>query len=202
MSNESIGRGDDELERRIDALESEDWLGALKELKPSQSVDLYAIGFEAGKQAALVSHPKARPQDKPWFHVPTALSASVVSIAATLLITFALRESADERLVSPGTSEVAVKVNQPQIETETSPPPSVEKETQPSVQEPAASFNDALAELPSRWRERLQVSEIQINELQAANGEDSKRVVDVEPSRLRYAFQRKQLIENLRETIQ
>jgi len=200
MSNEPpVGRGDDELALRIAAYESEEWLGALKGLKPLQGVDLYAIGFEAGQQAALVSHQASSSANMRWFHARTALISSVASVAATVLLmfVFALQDVAIQQVISPGTSAVAEQTDQPVNKLERMPTLSAEIESQPNVQEPDPSINDVLAELPSRWRDRMQVMEVQV-----ANNDDSSRVVDVEPRRLRLAFQRRQLIENLGETIQ
>jgi hypothetical protein len=198
MSNEpSVGRGDDELARQIAAYESEEWLGALKELRPVQGVDLYAIGFEAGKQAALGLHPPISARSLRWFHARTALFSSMASVAATVLLMFALQDGALQQVAPPGTSEVAEQTDQPLNKLGLAPTLSAENETQPNLQEPDPSIKDVLAELPNRWRERMQGMEVQV-----VNSEDSHHVVDIEPRRLRLAFQRRQLIENLGETIQ
>jgi hypothetical protein len=194
MSNEPpIGDSEDELERRIAALESEEWLGALKGLKPVQSVDLYAIGFEAGKQAILVSNQSMKLANTGWFQLRTALISSVASVAATVLVMFALPKNADRQSISPGIAEAAEQGNLLTNEFDRAVTRTAENEAQSNN----PSFDDALAEVLSIWRERLQGIAIKV-----PNSDDSKRVVDVEPSRLRYAFQRRQLIENLGEIIQ
>ncbi|MDX1925034.1 MAG: hypothetical protein SFV81_00870 [Pirellulaceae bacterium] len=203
MSNEpSVGRGDDELARRIAAYESEEWLGALKELKPVQGVDLYAIGFEAGKQAALVLHLANNAPSLGWFHPRTAWLSSMASVAATVLLMFALQDGAlqdvaIQRVAPSGTSEMAEQTDPPVNDSELVPTLSAENEPRPNLQEPDPAIKDVLAELPSKWRDRMEGMEVQV-----ANSEDSNHVVDVEPRRLRLAFQRRQLIENLGETIQ
>jgi hypothetical protein len=198
MSDElHIGSDNDDLERRIASLESEEWLSALKEYKPVQGVDLYAIGFEAGKQAALVSHQAVNSTNSGWLPARTALISAVVSVAATALLMLALQRGTLQQVADLGTSEVAIKTDQPMNKLERAPTLSAKIESQPDVQEPAPFINDVLAELPSKWRDRMQGMEVQV-----AYGNDSNRVADVEPRRLRLAFQRRQLIENLGETIQ
>jgi hypothetical protein len=198
MSDElHIGSDNDDLERRIASLESEEWLSALKEYKPVQGVDLYAIGFEAGKQAVLVSHQAVNSTNSGWLPARTALISAVVSVAATALLMLALQRGTLQQVADLGTSEVAIKTDQPMNKLELAPTLSAKIESQPDVQEPAPFINDVLAELPSKWRDRMQGMEVQV-----AYGNDSNRVADVEPRRLRLAFQRRQLIENLGETIQ
>ena len=199
MSDElPIGSGDDELERRIAALESDEWLVALKGLKPIQGVDLYAIGFEAGKQSNSDSAKSVRSANTSGLHARTALISSMASVAATLLMVFALQERASRQEIGPGKNEVVQQIDQSMGEVELAPQLAAESVSQSSsIQSSDASFNDVLAGVPSIWRDRLQDAELKV-----PNSDNSNRVVDVEPRRLRYAFQRRQLIENLGETIQ
>jgi len=195
MNNDPLNDcADDELERRIAKLESEEWLGALKGLKPAAGVDLYAIGFEAGKQSVSASNQTTKPSVvSVWLHTRTAMFSSVVSVAATLLLLVTLPDGANRQKIEPAPAEVAAQLESTTVAVENAPkntPESSFKSTVPAL-------NDVLAGVPSSWRDRLKSVELKVSEKS-----NSQHVVDVEPSRLRYAFQRRQLIEGLRGTIQ
>jgi hypothetical protein len=174
---------DDELERRVADLESEEWFGVLKRLKPRAASDLYSIGFEAGKQSinpTLTSF---------WLHARTAICSSVVSVAATLLFFVTLPEGASNEADSAASTEVTAQLESPSVE--------IKDAAKHAGQSTTPMVNDVFAELPNSWRDRLQTAELNV-----PSRSDSQHVVDIEPSRLRYAFQRRQLIENLQGSIQ
>ena len=194
---------DDELERRVAALESEEWLGALKGLKPAVGVDLYAIGFAAGKLAVLSSNKTAEPSvSSVWLHARTALCSSAVSIAATLLLLVTLPEGASRQAIAPIQSDVTAQLETTAVVLEKVAENTAAKKTpdntpENTVQSTMPVGTDVLAGMPVSWRERLQNVELKV-----AGENDLKFVADVDSSRLRYAFQRRQLLESLRGAIQ
>ena len=198
---------DDELERRVAALESEEWLGALKGLKPAVGVDLYTIGFAAGMQAVLSSNQTAEPLvSSVWLHTRTALCSSAVSIAATLLLLVALPHGASRQAIPTIQADVTAQLETTAVVIEntagtvaenTAAKNTPEKTPEKTVQSTMPVVTDILAGMPLSWRERLQNVELKV-----AGENDLQFVADVDSSRLRYAFQRRQLLESLRGAIQ
>ena len=185
---------DDELERRVAALESEEWLGALKGLKPAVGVDLYAIGFAAGKLAVLSSNKTAEPSvSSVWLHARTALCSSAVSIAATLLLLVTLPEVASRQAIAPIQSDVTAQLETSAVVIENV----AENMPENTVQSTMPVGTDVLAGMPVSWRARLQNVELKV-----AGENNLQFVADIDSSRLRYAFQRRQLMESLRGAIQ
>ena len=193
---------DDELERRVAALESEEWLGALKGLKPAVGVDLYAIGFAAGKLAVLSSNKTAEPSvSSVWLHARTALCSSAVSIAATLLLLVTLPEGASRQAIAPIQSDVTAQLETSAVVienvAENTPENMPENMPENTVQSTMPVGTDVLAGMPVSWRARLQNVELKV-----AGENNLQFVADIDSSRLRYAFQRRQLMESLRGAIQ
>lgn len=189
---------DDELERRVAALESEEWLGALKGLKPAVGVDLYAIGFAAGKLAVLSSNKTAEPSvSSVWLHARTALCSSAVSIAATLLLLVTLPEGASRQAIAPIQSDVTAQLETSAVVIENVAENTPENMPENTVQSTMPVGTDVLAGMPVSWRARLQNVERKV-----ADENDLQFVADVDSSRLRYAFQRRKLMESLRGAVQ
>ena len=167
---------DDELERRVAALESEEWLGALKGLKPAVGVDLYAIGFAAGKLAVLSSNKTAEPSvSSVWLHARTALCSAAVSIAATLLLLVTLPEGASRQAIAPIQSDVTAQLETSAVVIENVAENTPENMPENTVQSTMPVGTDVLAGMPVSWRARLQNVERKV-----ADENDLQFVADVD----------------------